>query len=535
MNQEGPSGEIFDVAIVGAGPAGMMLAILLGQQGHKVILVDRHPGPYPLPRAITFDDEVARILSTIGIDADHDPQIESFDEMVEFHNQNGDLIALLDWRGVTRLGRNRLYWFYQPELEQRLSAVMEKYPSIDVRRNIEITGFTQNSTEVRMEGFHRDSKAPLSFKSRYLVGADGANSLVRSVADLPLHETGFEFDWLVVDLRMKSPGAIRPAMFQHCDPARPATVVPGGPGRRRWEFMLMPGETAEQMDREEVAWALLKPWNVTPEVGTLERHAVWRFKGRWATEWRRGRVLIAGDAAHLSPPFAGQGMCAAIRDSFNLGWKLDAVLRGLASDTLLSSYCEERKVHVQRFIDLAIGFGRAICITDPVEAADRDFQMMAALKQSGPQPPVDPDLGLGEGVWLQGQPFAGKIVSHGRVSLDGRAGPFDALVGTGWLAIGNGFDPANLLSPGERQDFEWIGGRYVTIGSEDCPGQIQDLQNVFHEMFLKENIDVLLVRPDFYIAAASKMNQFPSDMRRVLEKYGLSASEVKQPFNVLSK
>ena len=169
--------------------------------------------------------------------------------------------------------------------------------------------------------------------TRYVVGADGANSLVRQWIGSTVTDLGYFHDWLVIDLLMHAPLEdfdFSPPAWQLCDPARPTTLVPGGPGRRRFEFMRLPTETVDELNEAETAWNLLAPWGITPATAKLERHTVYTFQARWCDTWRKGRLLLAGDSAHLMPPFAGQGMCSGLRDAFALAWRLDLVLDGRA-------------------------------------------------------------------------------------------------------------------------------------------------------------------------------------------------------------
>jgi 2-polyprenyl-6-methoxyphenol hydroxylase-like FAD-dependent oxidoreductase len=200
----------------------------------------------------------------------------------------------------------------------------------------------------------------LAAEARFVVGCDGANSFVRPHLGASVTDLGFFFDWLIVDVIPHRPAVWTPLNVQICDPARPTTLVSGGPGRRRWEFMRLPGEPIEELNSEDTAWRLLAPWGVTPDNAALERHAVYRFQARWVDTWRHGRLLLAGDAAHQMPPFAGQGMCSGLRDATNLAWKLDLVLAGRAPAGVLDTYPSERIPQVQAMIDFSMELGRVI-------------------------------------------------------------------------------------------------------------------------------------------------------------------------------
>ena len=282
---------------------------------------------------------------------------------------------------------------------------------------------------------------------------------MRELLGVPMVDRAFFYDWLIVDVVFDEPRVFDPINMQVCDPARPTTVVSGGPGRRRWEFMALPGESIDELNDEATAWRLLAPWDARPDNARLERHAVYRFQARWVEEWRRGRVLLAGDAAHQTPPFAGQGMCAGLRDAANLAWKLDLVLDGAAPDRLLDAYGLERAPNMQAVIDLAIEMGKVICVADPEEAAARDELFRSTYDGSISEVPPFP--GLGGGVVLAGTPAAGELFVQGHVERDGVRGRFDDVVGVGW----------RLVTAGDvRVDadvaawFAGIGGVVVAVG-----------------------------------------------------------------------
>ena len=320
-------------------------------------------------------------------------------------------------------------------------------------------------------------------RARYVVGCDGANSTVRDLAGIPVHDLGFFFDWLIVDVVLDEPRVFDPLNLQVCDPARPTTAVSGGPGRRRWEFMRLPDETLAELNDERRAWELLAPWDVHPGNARLERHAVYTFNARYAEEWRHGRVLLAGDAAHLMPPFAGQGMCAGIRDAANLAWKLDHVLAGHAPDALLDTYQQERLPSARQAIEFSMELGNVICVADPTAAAARDQAMAATV---GPEPIDIPDLpGPDAGLVHGASPYAGHLFVQGTV--DGVA--FDDVHGAGWRLVtweasSRGLD-ADLAAW-----FASIGGEIVTVAQ---PG------SVHAGWFAEHDARWALQRPDFHL------------------------------------
>ena len=392
------SEKIYDIAICGYGPVGKLLGILLGRAGHKVLIVEKFSGGYPLPRAVTHDSEFARILQTIGLQPDKIPQITApYDDFYIWRNADGEILQDVDWSGIGPSGWNNTWFFNQPDLEEALDQQVKSLPNVVVHTRTEMLDFDDQGTHVSITAQNEIDETQ-TFVAKYLIGADGANSIVRRRISPVWHDQGYFFDWLVVDVIMKPHKTFPHIANQMCDPKRPATMVPGGPGRRRWEFMRLENETWEELNQPEKSWQLLEPFGVTPADAELERHSVYRFQAGWAETWKQGRVLIAGDAAHLTPPFAGQGLCAGFRDAMNLYWKLDYVLRGISDDSLLETYGPERTPHVAEFIQFAMELGKIICVLDPAEAKQRDDRMLAAREDRGdsgaPKPP-NPQLGKG--------------------------------------------------------------------------------------------------------------------------------------------
>jgi len=485
--------EGYDVAIVGYGPVGQALAILLGQRGWRVGVFEKQAAAYPLPRAVHFDHEIGRILQAVGVAARVAGRTETAD-VYEWRNAAGQ--TLLRFRsGASGLsGWPEANMFSQPDLERLLDERARALSTVEVRRGCEVTGVRDDGDLVELTVKHADG-ATAPVPARYAIGCDGANSFVRQHLGATVTDLGFFFDWLIVDVLPHRPTVWSPLNVQVCDPQRPTTLVSGGPGRRRWEFMRLPGESIEELNSEATAWRLLAPWDVRPDNAALERHTVYRFQARWVDTWRCGRLLLAGDAAHQMPPFAGQGMCSGLRDAMNLAWKLDLVLSGTAPDALLDTYASERVPHVGALIGFSMELGKVICVADPQAAAARDAMMIAAAAagQSATPPPA---IGIGPGVYLAGDPHAGQLFLQRRVSRAGCNGLFDDVVGGGWTLLARGADPALQLDPQAAEFFSTLNGVSVGFGPDS---DVRDIDGAYTRWFDSAGVGVVLQRPDFYL------------------------------------
>jgi flavoprotein hydroxylase len=479
-----------DVAIVGWGPVGQTLAILLGQRGWRVRAVERWLEPYPLPRAVHFDHETARILQAAGVAG----ALEGCTvpaATYEWRNARGETLICFGRDTERSLsGWPESNMFCQPELVGILDARARGLPSVSLERGVEAVGLASDADGVVVTTRRANGETG-ALRARFAVGCDGANSFVREQIGSGWHDLGFHFDWLVVDLEPADPRWDGPVNWQLCDPARPTTLVSGGPGRRRFEFMRLPHEKLEDLNHEETAWRLLGPWGFHAGNAKLERHAVYTFRARWADRWRSGPVLIAGDAAHQTPPFAGQGLCAGLRDAANLAWKLDLVLSGRAGEALLDSYQEERAPHVRTMIDLAVSLGRIICVADPAEAEARDARMLGEAR--GRTAPVAAPLPpLGPGCFADGatrELFVQDVIRHRGVT-----GRFDDVVGRGFALVSPAGEPA--LEPELAAWFTSVGGftEHVAPGAP-----VEDLNGGYARWFGAHAAEVVLVRPDFAV------------------------------------
>jgi 3-(3-hydroxy-phenyl)propionate hydroxylase len=500
-----------DVLIVGAGPVGLLSAILLGRAGRRVTVVERWPSRYPMPRACTIDHEALRILQSAGVMRDHANLFEpSLGERGGYQMRNGDgvLLRQINWNRTAESGWANTNGFYQPDLEEALESMARELPTVQVRRGWAAEGVSQDDRTVTLSiASTNDPTVREQLRARWLIGADGANSAVRALVGIDSVDSDFEADWLVVDYEPIVDRDWDAFVTQYCDPVQPATAVNSGPGRRRFEFMRRDDDTVEDLNRPERAWALMEPWDVTPENARLERHAVYTFRGRWAQDWSQGRVFLAGDSAHLMPPFLGQGLCAGLRDAKALSWRLLMVESGLAGASVLETYGPERSAHVREIIDEAISLGQLICELDPDRAAERDATMSAGLLDDAAVTVEPPQPRLGTpSITSAGDEAAGTLSIQGRVEVAGKTGLFDDLVGGDWQLIGSQAELLSRVSDPDRQWFESIGG---TITAVTADGEVRDIEGTYQAWFDKHGCTVVLARPDFYIYGAGSAEDVP--------------------------
>jgi 3-(3-hydroxy-phenyl)propionate hydroxylase/flavoprotein hydroxylase len=295
-------------------------------------------------------------------------------------------------------------------------------------------------------------------------------------------------------------------------------MVPGGPGYRRWEFMRLPHETIEDLQDTDKVWSLLSRW-VTPDTADLVRHAVYQFRSRIAANWHSGRVLLAGDAAHVMPPFMGQGMCSGIRDAWNLSWRLDLLLRGLADNTLLDSYTLERKPQIRAVIEASMAMGKVVCVSDPVQAAERD-----AAYLSGNVAPLPPFPGLTDGLLQEGSELRGILGVHGSIEINGNVGRYDDVIGRGFhLLVRGDEDPLAPLDPQlltfiNEYDLKVV--RLATV-ADSAKGIYRDVSGKYLQFMAEAGLKALIVRPDYYcyggVAELSALPKLLGSLRQQLQ------------------
>ncbi len=488
-----------DVLISGLGPVGATLANLLGQQGVRVLAVERETAVYPLPRAAHFDAEIMRVWQGLGL-LEQVKAISRVAPAYEFRTAKGEVLLRFDLGAVTLApGFEPSWMFNQPDLERALRGKLADYPSVETRLGTSLERFDASVNEGVRATIVDGSGSATEVRARYLVGCDGASSAVRKALKIEHFDYGFDEPWLVVDAQVRRPEKMPSLNLQICDPERPTTCVLMGPGRHRWEFMIRPGEDPQSFLDDRRISSLLSAW-VSEEDVLIDRKAVYRFHGLVAKDWRRGHAILAGDAAHQTPPFAGQGMCSGIRDAVNLAWRLGHVIRGEAGDTILDSYQTEREPHVRALTEAAIAMGRVVCMPDAEAAAQRDAALLAQRAQ-GLQPVPPPDPQPGPGAFLQASPRAASIFPQSIVGGQ----RLDDVMGPGaWLLARRHADVAGLSDP-------------CLARSEALDGPLlKDFSGPLSAYLDAAGGDAVIVRPDRYVFGTGEAKALVADYARAI-------------------
>ncbi|GIG88833.1 bifunctional 3-(3-hydroxy-phenyl)propionate/3-hydroxycinnamic acid hydroxylase [Plantactinospora endophytica] len=499
-----------DVLVAGYGPVGATLAALLGRHGVATTVVDPGEAPHPLPRAAVLDAEVLRVLAGL-------PEVADLGRWaVEVRHSRflaPDHSVLLDLSPTASgFGLPAAALIDQPALEAALRAGVDGLPGVSVRLGRAVVALEPADDHVRV-GLDDGT----TVRARWVVGCDGASSPVRRLAALPFQGRTYAAPWLVVDAETDET-EVEPATSMVLDPRRPLVTMVS-PGRRRWEWMLHPGEDPAALSAPESVRRLVAGW-VDPDTVRIRRVTIFTFHARQATPWRQGRILLAGDAAHLMPPFAGQGLASGIRDAHALAWRLVEVLRGLADDGLLDGYERERRPHVDETIRVSLAVGRVLqtrrrAVSAVLRSLVRAVAAMPgvparAARQGRPRPA----LPRGTAGVLPG---AGRMLPNPLLRTADGPVRLDALLGSGWAVVGVGCDPT---ATADADALSWLAARDAVTLTTD-PSVRSGVQVVGDTAAaLGAGPAVLVVRPDRFLLGAVPPPLRGRDLHRAVRSLG---------------
>jgi len=455
-----------DILLVGLGPVGAVIAILLGRQGVRALAIDKSPDIFLAPRAIALDNEALRVLQMAGVD-------ESELDMIAIPHVRLRSRLMGEFGRINTLGgidgHPKLVTFYQPDLERLLRRRLADHPSLRCALGVSLLDLAP-SPDVVTARLRLPDGTEATIAARYVIGADGANSHVRHLIGQQFKGRSFAEDWLIVD------ACNRTAPIDHvefnCDYRRPIPhmIAPGG--RERWEFKLRRGEHRAEMESDGRIAGLLAPWGGLA-TSDIERRAVYRFHARTAKSFNQGRIFLAGDAAHITPPFAGQGLVAGLRDAANLCWKLAWVLKGRADPRILASYDQERRPHARKMIAMALLMGRLVMprnltVALATHGLMRLIRLVPPLRRHFEELGIKPKNRFPNGLFVAGRGSArlrrGAVLPQGWVrGDDGSFRLSDEALGAGLTLIGFGLDPYAAMSPEMAARFTAAGGSIVQM------------------------------------------------------------------------
>jgi 3-(3-hydroxy-phenyl)propionate hydroxylase len=524
------------VLVVGMGPCGVTIANHLGLHGIRTLIVDRATGILDYPRAVGMDDEALRSYQTVGLaDALLDDMIRNVP--ARYHTAKGWCFAHVHPQDQP-YGWSRRNLFLQPLTEATLRKGLGRYPRVTVGAGYDLEDLHDDGGKVTATLRALDGKT-MVVTADYLVGADGGRSTVRGLIGAKLEGKTDTARWLVVDMENDELDSPFSSVHTHLHRPRMSIALPYG--HRRFEFRIPPGESDEEALRPETLERLIGQFYPQgPRQARVMRARVYMHHSRIADRFRIGRVFLAGDSAHLQPPFFGQGMNSGLRDATNLAWKLAAVVRGQAGDALLDSYEAERRDHARKMVNIATMFGKLYAPGNRIAEFARDtlfrvIQKLPGLRDYVLQMKFKPMPRYTEGLVLQKAPLAkdspvGRMFMQPMVeTADRHKVKLDDAIGPWFAILGINHDPADTLSAEERAFWEQLGASLVFIRPSRSAALaeptrsviVEDLMGAFRDWRRRNpGVDFVVLRPDRYVAAtcsAAELNQVSADLRGLMQ------------------
>jgi len=508
----------YDLIIIGLGPVGCAAAILLAEAGLKVAVVEREVEVYKLPRAVMLDSEIIRAFQAVGRGEAVNQLMQKVrpGEKVGFANSNREWLFGHELTSFGPNGWQPINMFDQPEFEKYLRQQALSHPNVTAFTGFSAIEVTDRPRDIAVVISATETGEQHELAGRYALGTDGAASFVRKSQGLGWHSLGYDADWLVVDITIKPGHTLGIDTLQVCDPDRITTYVCTKDPYRRWEFKMLPGETAEEMLEDERIMSLIDGW--TPR-GTYEirRAAVYQFHAATADKWRQGKIFIGGDAAHQTPPFLGQGMNAGMRDVINFAWKLPLVIRGVCDPIILESYEAERSAHAHDLVEWAVSVGKLMDHIAEVERAERDGlkqpETPAALQSSGygqgrSQPPIRDGIVLLDQVSDTGA--TGYLFAQPEVSnADDKLLKLDDILGKGFALVTRSTEKLEI----SEQTQTILNQLEIKIVSLEG---LSTVRGRFDRLF--EQFEVAIVRPDRLVFGHTDQSNSIDDLVAKLAK-----------------
>ncbi|WP_445672035.1 bifunctional 3-(3-hydroxy-phenyl)propionate/3-hydroxycinnamic acid hydroxylase [Pseudomonas inefficax] len=509
-----------DVVIIGAGPVGLAIANYLGQAGVQVLQIEKLDQLIDYPRAIGIDDESLRTVQAIGLVEQVLPHTTPWHAM-RFLTPKGRCFA--DIQPTTdEFGWSRRNAFIQPQVDAVLHRGLARFANVRTLFSRDVVEFQQDEQGVslRMNG---PEGCQESVRARYLVACDGGNSLIRRTLDIAFEGKTAPNQWIVIDIANDPLGT--PNVYLCCDPVRPYVSAALPHGVRRFEFMVMPGETEEQLGKPENMRKLLAKVLPDPDRVELIRKRVYTHNARLASQFRVKRVLLAGDAAHIMPVWQGQGYNSGMRDASNLGWKLALVVKGLAGEALLDTYEQERRDHAKAMIDLSVLAGHVLAPPKRWQGALRDgiswmLNYLPAVKRYFLEMRFKPMPQYTKGALVTEPGSKSKASPVGRMFIQpkvltesGDIRLLDDVIGSNFAFIAWGNDPLWGLSSAQVQAWRALGACFIQVlpevqlkaGREVPDGVIRvgDCTGRLKEWFGRYPVSIALLRPDRFVGAVA--------------------------------
>jgi 3-(3-hydroxy-phenyl)propionate hydroxylase len=533
-----------DVLIVGAGPCGLTVANLLGVYDIRATLLDRESGIFDFPRAVGIDDESLRTYQAVGlVDSLLADMLQN--TPIRYHTSWGRCFAHVK-PSVQPFGWPRRNLFLQPLYEAVLRQGLARFQQLDVRLGHELRSFEEDDG-----GITAQVKGPgggVNVRAQYLVGADGGRSTARTLAGIQLTGTTAPVKWLVVDVCDDELDA--PFAAVYCHPISPVLVVPLPYRHRRFEFKVQPEDDEEEMTRPERVHELLAPHYRSLSMPTVVRSRVYWHHSRVAETFQKGRVFLAGDAAHLQPPFFGQGMNSGVRDATNLSWKLAAVVSGAADRRMLETYDVERRGHAQAMVNFATRIGQMYSPRSPATERVRDagfrvLQLIPGGREYILQMKYKPMPRYESGVVVKAR--NGRTDPVGRMFMqpvvekaDRRRVKLDDAIGTWFAVLGIHVDPTAHLSEESLQWWKSEGAGFFfvqaarSVSLPERAGQLaplpptgtmaetlEDVDGAFRDWLLAApQRSIIVLRPDRYVAATcapAELEDTTRQLRRLMK------------------